>query len=325
VHARERSRGVQNTELRPLGAGEMLDRAITLFVRRFAAIVAVLAVVSVPIIVLQALVSPHAGQVFSDMGRVISAAGNAAASREAADAISRDNQTGPIAVIVALGAAVVRVLMWCALVTLLAAAYAGVQTTIGEAYRFALRRWFPLIVVSLAFLVLGGFAAVPIVIAYLVVLLAVVALAALHQTVALVIVGVLGVLLVIALASVVGSLVFMAYELSAVAVVTETASPIEAIGIGLRRAFAPGMKRRTLIAGLVVLLVSWVGTLPLIGLAAVLTAITHIDALYFAILGAGGVLLDGIVAAFVVVFAVDARVRREGFDLVLPETPPAPA
>ncbi len=325
MHARERSRGVQNTELRPLGAGEMLDRAITLFVRRFAAIVAVLAVVSVPIIVLQALVSPHAGQVFSDMGRVISAAGNAAASREAADAISRDNQTGPIAVIVALGAAVVRVLMWCALVTLLAAAYAGVQTTIGEAYRFALRRWFPLIVVSLAFLVLGGFAAVPIVIAYLVVLLAVVALAALHQTVALVIVGVLGVLLVIALASVVGSLVFMAYELSAVAVVTETASPIEAIGIGLRRAFAPGMKRRTLIAGLVVLLVSWVGTLPLIGLAAVLTAITHIDALYFAILGAGGVLLDGIVAAFVVVFAVDARVRREGFDLVLPETPPAPA
>jgi hypothetical protein len=325
VHARERSRGVQNTELRPLGAGEMLDRAITLFVRRFAAIVAVLAVVSVPIVVLQALVSPHAGQVFSDMGRVISAAGNAAASREAADAISRDNQTGPIAVIVTLGAAVVRVLMWCALVTLLAAAYAGVQTTIGEAYRFALRRWFPLIVVSLAFLVLGGFAAVPIVIAYLVVLLAVVALAALHQTVALVIVGVLGVLLVIALASVVGSLVFMAYELSAVAVVTETASPIEAIGIGLRRAFAPGMKRRTLIAGLVVLLVSWVGTLPLIGLAAVLTAITHIDALYFAILGAGGVLLDGIVAAFVVVFAVDARVRREGFDLVLPETPPAPA
>jgi hypothetical protein len=325
VHARERSRGVQNTELRPLGAGEMLDRAITLFVRRFAAIVAVLAVVSVPIVVLQALVSPHAGQVFSDMGRVISAAGNAAASREAADAISRDNQTGPIAVIVTLGAAVVRVLMWCALVTLLAAAYAGVQTTIGEAYRFALRRWFPLIVVSLAFLVLGGFAAVPIVIAYLVVLLAVVALAALHQTVALVIVGVLGVLLVIALASVVGSLVFMAYELSAVAVVTETASPIEAIGIGLRRAFAPGMKRRTLIAGLVMLLVSWVGTLPLIGLAAVLTAITHIDALYFAILGAGGVLLDGIVAAFVVVFAVDARVRREGFDLVLPETPPAPA
>jgi hypothetical protein len=316
---------VQNTDLRPLGAGEMLDRAITLYVRRFAAIVAVLAVVSVPVVVLQAIVSPHAGQVFADMGRVISAAGNPAAERAAADAISRDNASGPLTVIVTLGAAVVRVLMWCALVTLLAAAYAGVQTTIGEAYRFALRRWMPLMLVSLTYLVLGGFAAVPILIGYVLVVLAVVALAALHYTVALVIVGVLGMLLVIALACVVGSLVFMAYELSAVAVVTETASPIEAIGIGMRRAFAPGMKRRTLVGGLVVLLVSYAGTLPLVAIAAVVTATTHIDALYFAILGAGSVLLEGLVAAFVVVFAVDARVRREGFDLVLTETPPAPA
>ena len=314
-----------NTELRPLGAGEMLDRAITLFVRRFAAIVAVLAVVSVPIVVLQAIVSPHAAHVFGDMGRLIAAAGNPVASREAADAIARDDRTGPLSVIVLFGASVVRTLMWCALVTLLAAAYAGVQTTVGEAYRFALRRWFPFILVSLTFLVVGGFAALPIVIMYVLVLLAVVGLAALHYTVALVIVGVLGVLLVFAVAAVVGSLVFMAYELAAVAVVTETANAAEAIGIGMRRAFAPGMKRRTLIGGLVVLLVSQAGALPLIGLAAVLTAVTHIDALYFAVLGAGGVLLDGIVAAFVVVFAVDARVRREGFDLVLPDTPPAPA
>src|SRR5947209_13783940 len=56
--ARERSRRVQNTELRPLGAGEMLDRAITLYVRRFALIVTVLAVVSVPIVLLEALTVP---------------------------------------------------------------------------------------------------------------------------------------------------------------------------------------------------------------------------------------------------------------------------
>jgi len=316
---------VQNTELRPLGAGEMLDRAITLFVRRFAAIVAVLAVVSVPVVVLQAIVTPHAGQVFTDLGRVISAAGNAAASREATAALSRDDRTGPVTIFVGLGASVVRLLMWCALIALLAAAYAGVQTTIGAAYRFALGRWWRMILVTLVFLVLGGFAAVPIVIAYLIVLLAIVALAALHSTVALIIVGIIGMLLVVALAAVIGSLVFMAYELSVVAIVTETTSVMEAIGVGMRRAFAPGMKRRTVVAGLVVLLVSWVGSLPLLGLAAVLTAVTHIDALYFAILGAGGVLLDGIVAAFIVVYAVDARIRREGFDLVLPETPPAPA
>jgi hypothetical protein len=316
---------VQNTDLRPLGAGEMLDRAITLYVRRFAAIVAVLAVVSVPLVALQALVAPQAAHVFTDIGRMLSAAGNAAATRAAADAISRDNTTGPLAIVVLFGASLVRVLMWCALVTLLAAAYAGARTTVGDAYRFALKRWFPLIVVSLTFMVLGGFAAIPVVIMYVLVLLAVVALGALHFTVALVVVGVLGVLLVLALAAVVGAMVFMAYELSAVAIVTETGDPIAAIGIGLGRAFARGMKRRTLVGGLVVLLVSQAGALPLVAVAAIATAATHVDALYFAILGAGGVLLDGIVAAFVVVFAVDARVRREGLDLVVPEPPPASA
>ena len=49
-------------------------------------------------------------------------------------------------------------LMWCALVTVVAAAYAGARTTIGDAYRVALRRWFPQLLVSLAFLVLGLFA-----------------------------------------------------------------------------------------------------------------------------------------------------------------------
>jgi hypothetical protein len=45
--------------------------------------------------------------------------------------------------------------------------------------------------------------------------------------------------------------------------------------------------------------------------------------LYFAVLGAGSVVLEGIVAAFVVVFAVDFRVRREGFDILAAEPPPA--
>jgi len=38
--------------------------------------------------------------------------------------------------------------------------------------------------------------------------------------------------------------------------------------------------------------------------------------LYFAIFGTGTILLDGLVAAFVVVYATDMRVRREGLDLV---------
>jgi hypothetical protein len=51
------------------------------------------------------------------------------------------------------------------------------------------------------------------------------------------------------------------------------------------------------------------------------SAITHVDALYFAIVGGGSVLLEGLVAAFVIVFAVDVRTRREGLDLVV-DAPP---
>jgi hypothetical protein len=312
---------VENPELRPLGAGEMLDRAITLYVRRFASIVAVLAIVSVPLIVMQALVAPQSARVFSDLGQMLSAAGSSAASHKAADALALDNRMSPLAFAVIFGASVFRVLMWCAVVAVVAAAYSGVRTTIGDAYRLALRRWVPQIIVSLAFLILGMLSFIPVFVLYLLLVLAVVAAAALNATIVAVVVGIIGGLVVIACAVAIGAMVFMTYELASVAVITETGNPVDAIGIAMRRAFAPGMKRRTLVGGIVLGVVSQAGALPLIGLAAVATAVTHVDALYFAILGVGGVLLDGILAAFAVVFAVDARIRREGYDLLAPETP----
>ena len=307
---------MQNTELRPLGAGEILDRAITLYVRWFAPIVIVLAVVAVPLTVLQALVSPHASQAFTDLARVISAAGDPAAQRQAAQDVSRHNQSGALTYLVVFVGLIVRLLAWCALVSVVAAAYAGVRTSVAAAYRLAFARWLPQLVVSLAFIVLGLFSAVPVFMLYLLTFVAVVALSALRLTAVSIAVLIVGVVLFIALVCVVGATVLMSYELASVAVITETANPVQAIGIGLRRAFAPGMKRRTLVAGLVLLLVSQAGTLPLIALAAVASTMTHVDALYYAILGTGGVLLDGIVAAFAVVYAVDARVRREGVDIL---------
>jgi len=302
----------------------MLDRAITLYVRWFAPIVIVLAVVTVPITVLQALASPHAGHVFSDMARVFSSAGNAAASRQAAEALSRDNQSSPLAVLVIFVAILARLLMWCALVSVVAAAYGGASTSLAQAYRFALRRWFPQVIVALAYAVLSGFAFVPVFVLYLIVFIAAIGLSALHQTVAMIVVLIAGGLLFCALVLTVGPLLFMSYELASVAAITETPNPVQAIGIGLRRAFAPGMKRRTVVAGLVLMLVSQLGTLPLLGVAALAAAVTKIDALYFAIFGAGSVLLEGIVATFVVVYAVDVRIRREGYDIIVADPPPAP-
>jgi hypothetical protein len=312
---------VLNTELRPLGAGEMLDRAITLFVRRFAQIAAVLAVVTVPLMLVEALVAPESAHAFSDLGRILAAAGNTAASSRAADDLTRASAMTPLGVLVVMAASLVRVMMWCAILAVVAAAYAGTTTTLGAAYRLALRRWLPQLLVGFAFAILGGFALIPVFVLYLIVVFAAAALFALHQLVLAVVIGVIGGIVVLGGAAIIGSLAFMAYELAAVAIVTETGNPVEAVGIGLRRALAPGMKRRTVVGGLVLLAVTYGGTLPIVAAAAFATALTHVDALYFAIMGAGTLLLDGIMASFVVVYAVDARVRREGFDIVVPGAP----
>lgn len=310
---------MQNTELRPLGAGEILDRAITLYLRRFVSIVAVLAVVAVPLIVLQSLVDHQSAHVFSDFARVIAAGTGGAESRKAAQALALDSRTNPAAVVIAFAAVLTRLLTWCALIAVIAAAYAGARTSLSDAYRLALRRWPAQLVVALAFVILGTFAAIPVFVLYILLVIAALGLAALHLTAVAVGLAIVGALVILGAVAVGGSLILIAYELSAVAAVTETGSPIEAIGIGLRRAFAGGMKRRSLVAGLVVMLVSQAGALPLIAVAAVVTTLTHVDALFFAITGAGEVLLNGLVAAFVVVYAVDARVRREGYDIIVPE------
>jgi hypothetical protein len=310
---------VQNTELRPLGAGEMLDRAITLYVRRFAQIVLVLAVVSVPMILLQAIAAPRSAHIWSDMAQVFTATGSAASQR-AGETMAADSRFTPLAFLVAFAAALLHVLMWSAVVAVVAAAYAGTRTTLADAYRLALKRWFPQLVVGLTFLILAGVASIPVFIVYFVFIGALVALSALQQTVAVVVIGVIAFLVFIVAFAIIGSFVFMAYELAAVAVVTETGNPFEAVQIALRRAFGRGMKRRTVVAGLVLFLLSQAGALPLVGIAVLASALSHVDALYFAIVGAGSVLLNGIVASFAVVYAVDVRVRREGYDLLLAQT-----
>ena len=307
---------MQNTELRPLGAGEILDRAITLYVRRFAVIAAVIAIAVVPIMVITALLAPQSAGVWTSLAQLMAAAGDPAATRRAAETMARQNDASAGAFVAIVVTALIRLVMWCALVRIVATAYGGATATIGGAYGFAMRRFAALLVVALAFMMLGVFAMIPVIVLYVMVVFAVALLAAV-QLVAGIVIGVVFGLVVIAAAVVAGSVIYMTFELASVAVLTETANPIEAIGIAFRRAFGRGMKRRTLAGGLVLLVVSQAGAIPLVAVAALVTALTHNPILYYAIFGAGTVLLEGVIATYVIVFAVDARVRREGYDLVL--------
>ena len=315
---------MQTTELRPYGAGELLDRAVTLFVRQFVPIVVLLAAVIVPLAAVQAYISPESARVFSDMAQLLTA-GSPAAQREVADsmALHRGNP-GTIAGFVVLEL-VVRLLMWGAVISFIASAYLGARSSVAQAYRVGLRRWLPQIVVAFAFAVIGVLVGIPLLIAYVGLILVVVATAALKLLAITVGVAIVGGLLVLAAFAIAFSWVFMAYELATFAVITETANPIEAVGTAVRRGLARGMRWRTVVGGLVLILVSQAGAIPAIMLGSLASAATHVDALYFAVVGAGTVLLEGLVATFVVVYAVDVRVRREGWDIIAAEPPPASA
>ena len=306
---------MEKTELRPLGAGELLDRAVTLYVRRFGLIVAVLAVVVAPLMIVDAIVSPNSAGAWSDFAKVMSASGN---SRATAQAIAQmnSNSTGGAAVgLMVVLSALARLMMFSAVVAVVAAAYAGATTTFGDAYRLAARRWLPQLVVALAYVGMAIVAFIPLTIVYVAVVFIVALLAIGGAKIVAIVIGVIGGVVVLGLFACVFSWLYMAYQLSAVAVVTESANPPAAIGAGLRRAFGKQTRWRTLAAGLTVIAISFGGTLPILAIGALASATLHQPALYFAILGAGNVLLEGLVAAFVVVYAVDVRVRREGLDL----------
>ncbi len=314
-----------NTELRPLGAGELLDRAVTLFVRRFVPIVIVLAIAIIPLMIVQALISPNAADMMTNLGSIFTAASNPAGATKASAAIERYNSSLPGIIGFSFIAAVVRLLMWSAIVAVIAAAYTSDRvTTPRDAYVIGANCWPAQLLVGLAFMVGGGVCAVPLFVVYFVIVIIVVGLAAANLGIAAAIFGVIAGIALLAAAAVFGSFVFMTYELAATFVVTESPNAIAAIQTAIRRVSSRATFWRTVVAGLVVFAITQGLALPVAFIAGFLSAITHVSALYYAILGTGTIVLDGLVASFVVVYATDVRIRREGLDLIALTMPDQP-
>lgn len=308
---------MQNIDLRPLGAGELLDRAVTLYVRRFVVIVAVLAIVIVPLLLLDVVVSPGSFRVTDDLLGLFRAGGNAAKVREATAALVRDSRWTTSIAAVTVGAVIVRVLMWNALLAVIASAYAGTRTGLPAAYERALRRWLPQLVVLMVWIVLGLIAAVPLLLLYVVIVFGVVAISFAHVLALTVIVGLVFGLAYLAIVLAVIAWMTMTYELATVAVVTESGNPVNAIEAALRRGFGRTTRWRTVLAGLVLIAVLYGGSIPVAAVGTIAAAVVHQPLLAVAINGVGSIVLEGLIAAFVVVFATDVRVRREGLDLAV--------
>ena len=71
-----------------------------------------------------------------------------------------------------------------------------------------------------------------------------------------------------------------------------------------------------MLVGIVTMVIAFLGSLALTAVGGWLAFITHIDVLHVIFAGFGNLVVNGLISAYLVAYALDVRVRREGFILV---------
>ena len=74
--------------------------------------------------------------------------------------------------------------------------------------------------------------------------------------------------------------------------------------------------RRTVGAGAAAIAIVWFGTIALLAFGGAAALLTHIDALSVVVAAAGGVVINGLSIIFVMLYMRDVQLRREGTDLL---------
>ena len=285
-------------DLRPLDLGEILDRAVTLFVRRFSAIVTAIAVAYVPF----AFVQWALGWLVLYKTRL---------TREEWSSFGLDVVLGVL----------VFALSRTAVAAIVGAAYMSRSLSLGAAYLLAARRFGAQIVVNIVTALIGG--AILIVAAIPVIIMTIIATSGGSR-------GIVPILIALGIAGVVaivlGAWLFLGYELATVRLAAHAQNGYTAVAAALR---ATVFRRpwRSLLAAGTLLLVQVGGALILSGIAELMPSPGLHAFMMFGVGSAGTILIEALTVTFLVVYDVDIAVRYEGLDLAvaLEVTPPAPS
>ncbi len=306
-------------DLRPLGIGEVLDRAVTLCSRFFIPLALVYVVFAVPQGVIQFLAGRSLTQIielFSAAVRRQAATGKPAdpalLAHQLAAAPAPSGWLGVLWLLVFL----VAPLALAALTEMTAADYLGRASSFGQAYRIALGRWLPLIGVNVIFLVAGIFAYVAVTLVLALLGFGVGLLYVFSHPLGLV----LGIPLAIAVALAALAFAFvivLALQVSYFTCVIETAPAVRSFATSLRRVFGRiGFPRALLFGAAYLAIVVGVVIVSFVG-EATFSGLLHSDlaaAVYATLLRVASAVY---LSAFVCVFYFDLRVLEEGFDLQL--------
>jgi hypothetical protein len=299
-------------ELRPLGFGEIFDRAITLYIRNFIPFAGIVAVVVLPLAVLQYLIDLSSMPQFDQAMQVLTHPNAAATAKPIMPAFLTDPK---VAILFGLTMVVVYTIYPFALNAVaigVARLYRSRPVLFAPCYRASLRRWPQ--VVGLLFIEFAIFIAWYIgfvIIAALTVMLTV--LISQVQVVLGIFVGIVAGLLILASLLLLLPL-FTALTFAMNAVVIEEAKVTTALGLGFSRIFNREEFWRSVLFAISAIAI-------LLG-AGMIAGIFSYIALYFHAIAAEVIvtsLFRAAIAPFsIVLMAVyyfDVRIRREGFDL----------
>lgn len=297
---------------RPLNLGEILDRAVTLSVQRFPMLIALLAVVAVPLAIVQSFSANPLNQYIS----AIQAAAKGG-SKDVTKILASIPQAGVRDYVIIGTAFLLGPLMVGALTIAIARSLDAEPFSIGSTYRTALRRWPSMLAVGLIWILIAAVAllALSIVLGLIIFALvrtlgsAVPAPGAIGFTVLIILVFFL-------VSAPLGAIGYALGIVSLTSAVLETLNPFTAIGRAFARIFARREFLRSIVVSLALFAVSFAMSLLGAVLGGVVFALTKWVASYIVIaqiFNSAGLIFT---TATATIYYFDVRLRREGSDLI---------
>jgi hypothetical protein len=300
---------METPDFRPLSIGEILDRAIAVFVRNAGLFLLALALIAIPPAVVEVILVPHGiSGPFGELQQIFTHSSDPVLMQQILKKTQAEQ--GPAflgSFLIYLG------FLWelTAAAVIAADLFNGTAPSLRRALRLGLARYLPAAVVSLGYAVIGAALMFALVIALIPVFLLVALLSVLSPILGT-IVGIFFGLVVVAAFVFFGGIASLSWTVAIVSVATEDGNPIRAIGSGLRRTFARPLLVRSFLVGLAIYLVRLGGSLLGLGIGAVLVALTRIESLVIVPATVMSVLMTGVVITFVARYTIDLRIRREG-------------
>jgi hypothetical protein len=298
-------------ELRPLGFGEIFDRAVTLYIRNLVPFVAIVMVLVLPLAVLQYVIDVGSQPQFNAMIRVFE--NPALARTERVPTIFDSPGTLTTLGIVLLLSYAVSPFALNAVAVGVARLYRNRPVEFRACYEVVLARWPQILgVVGIDFLVILGFeiaAAILIAAVGLITLALGFAVPAIAPIVGLVAIFMVLILILPMLAPLIVALTFAMY-----AVVIEDRGVIESLLLGLSRVFNRAEFWRTVLFGIAVAAIV-LGASTMFSMVGMVAAVFHLPALQAIIQSLPTAVVNPLAVVLFAVYYFDVRIRREAFDL----------